>query len=139
MTPTLIGRIQTRIFLMLFVALPWTLLITPVLPGTGDAPLSMVYRTTLRAWLYVVVIGVVVWEPIYHGLQQFRWEKDWPSMYALLVGVFEGFVVWLLLDNVRWYTFVVLFSTTWSLVWLTAIGPMRLLLIRWRFRGGRIL
>lgn len=139
MTPTLFGRIQTRIFLMLFVALPWTLLVTPVLPGTGDAELSSVYRMSLRAWLYVLVIGCVIWEPIYHGLQQFRWEKDWPTMFAYLVGAFEGIVVWLLLDNVRWYTFVILFATTWTLVWLAAIGPIRVLLLRWRFRGGRIL
>ncbi len=139
MTPTLIGRIQTRIFLMLFLALPWILLITPVLPGTGDAPLSTVYRMSLRAWLYVLVIGCVVWEPIYHLLQQFRWEKDWPTPFAWLVGAFEGFVVWLLLDNVRWYTFLILFATTWTLVWLAAIGPIRVVLIRWRFRGGRVL
>lgn len=138
MTPTLIGRVQTRIFLMLFIALPWTLLITPLLPGTGDASLSSVYRMSLRAWFLVLVIGCVVWEPIYHGLQQFRWEKDWPTMFALLVGVAEGIVVWLLLD-VRWYTFVILFASTWLLVWLTAIGPIKILMIRWRFRGGRII
>ena len=27
---------------------------------------------------------------VYHLLQQFRWEKDWPTLFALLVGVPEG-------------------------------------------------
>ena len=36
MTPTHLGRLQTRIFLVLFVGLPWTLLVSPFLPGPRD-------------------------------------------------------------------------------------------------------
>jgi hypothetical protein len=33
--------------------------------------------------LAVAVLGVV-WELIYHFLMQFRWEKDWPTLFGLL-------------------------------------------------------
>ena len=36
------------------------------------------------------------WEFVYHFLQQFRWEKDWPSLFGLVTGVNEGALVWVL-------------------------------------------
>ena len=36
MIPTLSGRIQTRIWLILFIGIPWTLIITPFLPNNRD-------------------------------------------------------------------------------------------------------
>ena len=44
----------------------------------------------------VTVLGLG-WEFVYHFLMQFRWEKDWPSMFGLLTAVPEGLLVWLLL------------------------------------------
>ena len=35
--------------------------------------------------------------------------------------------------------FLVQFLTTWLLVWLAAIGPMRVPFVHWRFRGGRLI
>ena len=46
MLPTLNGRIQTRIFLLLVVGGIWTLLITPMLPP--GASLSAAYRDDLH-------------------------------------------------------------------------------------------
>ena len=139
MTPTLSGRIQTRIFLLLLVGVPWTVLITPLLPR-GSATLAEAYRTTFTALGFVLVLGAVLWEPLYHLLQQFRWEKDWPILFSLLTVVNEAILVWAVLpaDPPR-AAFVVQIVSTWVLVWLVAIGPMRVLLIRWRFRGGRVL
>ena len=39
----------------------------------------------------------------------------------------------------RGATFAISFATTWVLVWATANGPLRIVLVRWRFRGGRLL
>ena len=92
----------------------------------------------------VLVLGVL-WEFVYHGLQQFRWEKDWPTFFGLLTMINEGILVWLLLnagvvpgiDSVPLSAFLIQFITTWLVVWLVANGPVQIFFSRWRFRGGR--
>lgn len=141
MTPTFLGRVQTRLLLLATVGVVWTLLVSPILPA-GGAPLSDVYTATFRALGIVAVIGVFFWEPIYHGLQQLRWEKDWPTGVGLVVGLTEGVTTYLVLTttmDVPGAAFVVHFATTWVLVWASVNGPLRIVLLRWRYRGGRIL
>src|SRR3712207_4308025 len=89
MVPILLGRIQTRLFLLATVGAAVTALITPVLPGV-DSP----FQTTFTILTAVAVLGIG-WELLYHLLMQFRWEKDWPSLFGLLTAVPEGLVVWL--------------------------------------------
>lgn len=143
MTPTLAGRIQSRIFLVCTAGLVWTLLLTPLLPR-GFASLSRAYMTTLTALVLVAVIGTVLWEPFYHLLQQFRWEKDWPAILVLLQGVPEGWLVHVALERVLGrpvdlLPFVIHFATTWLVVFACLHGPLRVPFIRWRFRGGRLI
>jgi hypothetical protein len=142
--PTLNGRIQTRIFLLAVVGGLWTLLITPVLPI--DTPLPEAYRTTFLVLLTVTVLGVA-WEFVYHFLQQFRWEKDWPTFFGLITAINEGVLVWLLLvlgfvpglpGPVPTTAFLIQFLTVWLIVWLAGNGPMRVPFVHWRFRGGRL-
>src|ERR1700761_9524693 len=95
MIPTLNGRIQTRIFALLVFGGIWTLILTPVLPI--DAPIGTAYKATYIILLTVTVLGVV-WEFLYHFLQQFRWEKDWPTLFGLLTAINEGVLVWILLS-----------------------------------------
>jgi hypothetical protein len=140
--PTLNGRIQTRVFLLAVVGSIWTLVVTPVLP-TG-ASLGDSYGVTFSVLLVVLVLGVL-WEFVYHGIQQFRWEKDWPTLFGLLTGVPEGLLVWFLLaggvlwvDGVPGPAFVLHFASTWLLVWLVANGPMRVPFVHWRINGGRL-
>lgn len=144
MLPTLNGRIQTRIFALLVFGGLWTLVITPVLP-TG-ATLSESYKATYLILLTVTVLGIG-WEVIYHGLQQFRWEKDWPTFFGLITAINEGLLVWALLaagavpglpNGVTGAAFVIDFVTVWLVVWLIVNGPMRVPFIRWRFNGGRL-
>lgn len=137
MTPTLFGRIQTRIFTCATVGGLWTLIVTPFLPRSPS------YKVTFTALGLVALLGVVLWEPIYHFLQQFRWEKDWPAMFILLEAIPEGVLVYLLLPPlsdtpvVPWQPFVVLFVTTWLAIFVFVHGPIRVPFLRWRFRGGR--
>jgi hypothetical protein len=144
MVPTLNGRIQTRIVLLATVGSVLTLLVTPLLPI--NAPLGTAYKTTFIILLTVIVLGVV-WEFIYHFLMQWRWEKDWPSMFGLITGVPEGALVWLLLylhavpglhATPPFGAFIADFAVVWVGVWLVANGPMRVPFLRWRFRGGRL-
>lgn len=145
MVPVLLGRIQTRIFLLALVGSAVTALITAWLPAAGG-PLADRYRTAFAVLAAVAVLGVV-WELLYHLLMQFRWEKDWPSLFGLLTGVPEAVVLWLLLraDAVPGVAatppgaaFALHFAAVWVAVWLAANGPMRVPFLRWRFRGGRL-
>ncbi|WP_436759794.1 hypothetical protein [Streptosporangium sp. V21-05] len=144
MVPTLLGRIQTRLFMLATVGVVITLLIVPLLPGSG--PLSGRYVNGLLVIAAVAVLGVV-WELIYHFLMQFRWEKDWPTLFGLLTLVPEGLVLYFLLrsgavdfiDPVPPAAFWTHFTVVWVSIWLVTNGPMRVPFIRWRFRGGRVL
>lgn len=153
-TPTLLGRIQTRLFLLATVGVLLTFAVGPILPvtidgidTTGAANLGGTYAVAFFALAVVSVLGVVVWEPLYHLAQQFRWEKDWPTLLGLVTGINEGLATWFILTRFAPDTGVVMgpagFATMFTVVWvgvfLFANGPMRVLFIRWRFRGGRIL
>jgi hypothetical protein len=144
MTPTLNGRLQTRVFLILVVGSAWTLIIGPALPRPANAGLADIYTGAFEV-LAVVLVAGLLWELAYHSLQQLRWEKDWPTLFGFLTGINEGLVAWVLVVPlglttvvVPTTTFVVHFVTTWIVTWLWANGPMRVVFLRWRFRGGRI-
>ncbi len=142
MTPSLLGRLQTRLLLVVAFGLPWTILLLPVVATIADGDWAMAIRATLTALALVGVLGLVVWEPLYHLLQQYRWEKDWPTSLGLFTALNEGVVVWVLLDRmlgVSFSTFVTHFVTTWLLLWFVVHGPLRVLALRWRYRGGRLI
>ncbi len=139
MVPILSGRLQTRLVVLGLVGLLWTLLVTPLLALGGD--LGATYRATLFGWGATLLLGLVLWEPLYHGLMQFRWEKDWPTLFLLLESIPEAALVGLLLWQVgppaTPGVFVAHFFSTWIVVFLVIVGPLRVPFIRWRFRGGR--
>jgi hypothetical protein len=144
MVPTLAGRLQTRILMLATVGVIVTAIITPLLGLPGS--LSAAYKTTYIILATVAVLGIV-WELIYHLLMQWRWEKDWPSLFGLLTGIPEGVVIWLLLaahavpgigGTVPGGAYLADFIVIWLCVWLAVQGPMRIPFIRWRFRGGRL-
>jgi len=153
MTPTLFGRIQTRLFLLGTVGVIVTVIVSPFLPveilylhDRLDV-IPGIYAITFGALAIVAALGVL-WELLYHLLQQLRWDKDWPTPIALLVGFSEAAVAWWVL---RWigpkpFTvvmhppgFFILFAAVWVSVFLAAQGPMRVMFVRWRFRGGRVI
>ncbi len=153
MTPTLFGRIQTRVVMILVLGFPWTVVITPFLPNPDSASLDDQYITMFTALLVVGVVGVG-WECVYHGLQQFRWEKDWPTIFGLVVALPEGILTYLILNagapwdrrprpgsfdpgSIPLSTFVPMFLTVWIIIWAFTNGPMQIFSLRWRFRGGR--
>lgn len=148
MTPTLRGRIETRVLLGL-VACLWTAFVVPWLPHPAPAGDATVYRVAFEALGLTTGIGVV-WEVAYHGLQQFRWDKDWPSLFGLLTLLNEGALLWFVLywtgvlpGSALATTFVPLFVSyfvsTWVLLWMFMQGPLRVVHLRWRFEGGRVL
>jgi hypothetical protein len=141
-TPVLFGRIQTRLFLLATFGLVWTIILTPFLTLISSASLSQLYQATLLALVLTGVIGIL-WECLYHFLQQFRWEKDWPAIFILLESIPESFVVFFVLQKIVSFdvppiAFGLDFYTTWIVVFFAAHGPLRVPFIRWRYRGGRI-
>lgn len=145
MLPILAGRIQTRIFVLVVVGALWTAIITPVLPP-HRASLGDRYQATFTVLAIVLVLGLG-WECVYQGLQQFRWEKDWPTLFGFLTGINEGVLTWLVIQHVSLPgtpaitggTFLLHFTTVWLVTWLFLNGPMRVPFVHWRFRGGRII
>jgi hypothetical protein len=144
MVPTLPGRIQTRIYLLATVGSIVTALLTPLLSLPG--PVSAAYRTTYIILASVLVVGIG-WELLYHLLMQWRWEKDWPSLFGLVTGVPEGILIWILLAAHAvpgisapppLSAYLTDFIVVWLCVWLVSQGPMRIPFIRWRFHGGRL-
>jgi len=147
MLPTLNGRIQTRILGLGIIGFVVALFITPLLP-TGTLSLGQSYRVTFSVVIAVVLVGVL-WELLYHGLQQFRWEKDWPTLFGMVTIVNEGVLMWLLVghstlvvpEHLRpsLLAFTIQFVITWLAFWIVVNGPMRVVFHRWRFAGGRFL
>jgi hypothetical protein len=139
MTPTLIGRLQTRVFATVVVGLPWTVVLWLVLPGADLG--QMVWILTAMG---AVGLG---WELLYHWLMGYRWEKDWPTLLGLLTGLNEGFLLWLLLAwglvpgvdiGPSGTRFLLHFTGAWIAIWLWLQGPMTVVDPRWRCRGGRV-
>jgi hypothetical protein len=130
--------------LLATVGLVVTAAVTPLLPT--DAPMGRRYATTCLVLATVAVLGVG-WELVYHVLMQFRWEKDWPTLFGLLTVVPESWLVWMLAEHgmvpgltiPSFAVFGVHFGVTWLCVWLVANGPMRVPFLRWRFHGGRLI
>ncbi len=151
MIPTFNGRIQTRILLVLLIGVPWTLIITPFLPGNrGGLGLGKIagelYPATFTALAIILVVGVVLWEPIYYVLQLCRWEKDWPVMFFMLELIPEAVLAWYIFKEIgpdtagiaTKSTYITHVCSTWVLMFLFVLGPIKVLFIRWRFNGGRI-
>ncbi|MGH9278991.1 MAG: hypothetical protein ACRD12_12910 [Acidimicrobiales bacterium] len=139
MVPTLLGRIQTRIFLLVVIGGLWTLVIGPFLPVSG-ATVGDKYETAFKVLGVVLLLGIG-WELLYHFLMQFRWEKDWPAFFGFWTAIPEGLLAWFVVKDwldVPGAAYVLQFATTWIVAWLFVNGPMRVPFLRWRFRGGRL-
>src|ERR1700755_2670377 len=95
MVPTLSGRIEPRLFLLAVIGGLITLVIVPASPGS--APIGDKYRNGFLVLISVAVLGVL-WELLYHFLMQWRWEKDWPTLFGLVTSVPEGLLIWILLS-----------------------------------------
>ncbi len=173
MTFTLRGRLQTRMFLVVGVGGIWTAIITPLLPsppmagrsGIGMAQMIMARDTVVivpfnKLWLdyqitfetIAVMLGLgLIWECLYHCLQQVRWDKDWPPLFSLLEVIPEGLVLWVMinalgiehgsiaLNSPGIPMFAIHLISTWVIMWIFMVGPMHVISLRWRFEGGELI
>ena len=137
MTPTLLGRWQTRLLLTLTVGIVLTV---PFAAIIGGAAFTILF--SLLFWGFL-------WDGLYTLIQKFRWDRDWPAAFQVAAGIWEAFFLLFLISTVGLFGifiddgafsifwFIVHYSTVWLGMFVAAQVLMRLLFPQWRFRGGR--
>ncbi|GAB5446738.1 hypothetical protein [Gymnodinialimonas sp.] len=146
MIPTLAGRLQTRLFLFIVIGLPVTLAFGLWQTG-GQWDWS---RIQLYVWFLCTVTGLgLLLDPIYIFAQSLRWERDWPFVFQAFFSWVE-FALALALARTGLLPFlpeaafaslgplVLHFTLVFVPSFLALLGPMQVLFIRWRFKGGQL-
>jgi hypothetical protein len=135
MTPTYLGRIQTRILLLATVGAVVTLLYA-ILAAIIFQPLDFLKPFVL---LILVIVFGIGWDILYNFAQKLRWDRDWPPAFSFIAAFIEMLPVMLiaLLLNIHPVFFLFHYWTVWWATFIMALGPMRIIFPRWRFRGGQ--
>ena len=137
MTPTLKGRWQTRILLLVTIGTLVTYCTIYLLQIDTQVPWSILG--------YVLLFGCI-WDVFYNYLQTFRWDRDWPPAFQLAAGFIEAIVLWLVLNQlilpgIPQTPSITIFTIHYSVVWLSTFiasqGPIRIIFPRWRYHGGK--
>lgn len=115
MTPTLAGRIETRIAVSFAFALP-----VLIFAGMGSI------------FFIMLAVGILL-DFLYNFLQYRRWDGDWPLVLSLISGLAEGVLLWFLVGLQIPVYGLILILTLIAQVTLGILFPYR------RFKGGRIL
>lgn len=141
MTPTLIGRWQTRLFLFATVGV---LITWPFSLGLIEPKFGAGYFRILG---YLALFGCG-WDILYNYLQKFRWDRDWPGAIQLLTGIWEAIFVACVVkslglpsvpkEDLSLFWFAIHYSLVWVGIYVASHTLMRILFPRWRFRGGQI-
>lgn len=139
MTPTLLGRWQTRFFLLGTLGLVITAILWFKYANLGQpAPLFQVLG-------YLALFGLG-WDVLYDYFQQFRWDRDWPAIFQLAAGVWEGLFIFALIRvvglpgigrEISLSVFLWHYGLVWAAAFLSSQSLMRILFPHWRFRGGQ--
>ncbi|OIP73369.1 MAG: hypothetical protein AUK43_00475 [Oscillatoriales cyanobacterium CG2_30_40_61] len=141
MTPTLIGRWQTRLFLFATIGI----LVTLVFLGLkiSDQPRSIYF------WVlgYISCFGLI-WDILYIKIQQLRWDRDWPGAFQLLAGIWEALFLLILIKTIglpglsasefNLGLFIFHYSCVWIAIFIASQSLIRILFPYWRFRGGQL-
>ena len=136
MTPTLRGRWQTRLVLLLTIGVGVTAFFGMIYQdfGVGFSILG-----------YILIFGLV-WDVWYNFLQSLRWDHDWSPALYLAAGIWETVILWVLIqflglpgipDNLNAFIFLFHFGSIWVITMFIMFGPLRIIFPRWRFRGGQ--
>lgn len=140
MTFILVGRWQTRLFLLMVVGLPVT------------AVFAWFYGSVQPLALlgYVLLLGLG-WDVLYNYGQTWRWNRDWPPLFVWVAGLWEGLFLWTLLHllwvlgltlpgvmvGVGYGRFAAHYLTVFALTWVGSQSLLPILFPRWRFHGGQ--
>ncbi|MEZ5856212.1 MAG: hypothetical protein R3D67_16215 [Hyphomicrobiaceae bacterium] len=156
MTPTLLGRWQTRILLYIFIGLPVTLIYAWWLSAwrfssvyTWLPPYELtVFQDPFKFITALLILGLVL-DVLYIQIQRFHWDQDWPFAYQFFFSILEFFILFYAMD----YGFLdfmfpdgrIPFSTaSWHFTWvfvpsfIALLGLVQIFLVRWRFKGAEL-
>ena len=145
MTPTLMGRWQTRFLLFGTVGVLVTLIFGRIYQD---------HMTLLAVLSYLLLIGFL-WDILYNYLQSWRWDQDWPPLFQLFCGIVEGMFIWILMllwEQFHWFgsphlpcvapeltfaLFVAHYIIVWLMIFVATQGLLRIIFPRWRYHGGQ--
>lgn len=142
MTPTLLGRWQTRLLLLATVGV---LISLPFAMGIIGSGANEVYYWILG---YVAIFGLG-WDVVYNQIQKYRWDRDWPAAYQLMAGIWEMIFVYcgvkilgflpipIPKEELDPLSFLFHYGMVWLGVFIVSQSLMRIVFPRWRFRGGQ--
>lgn len=139
MTPTLIGRWQSRIFLLATIGILFTL---PFALNNSSQQIEWIYFWVL---FYIALFGLA-WDILYNYLQKFLWDHDWPGILQFIAAIVEGVFLALAInliglpyipqDKFSLPIYIFQYSVVWIATYCASWVVMRLLFPRARFRGG---
>jgi hypothetical protein len=138
MIPTIVGRIQTRILLVLtlgnLVTFLWSLLF-----NNYYIPFLILYIN--------LILGIAL-DFVYNFIQDMRWDRDWPPILAFIGGIVEGVVLWLVInytpladvfnDKVALINFLLHYISVFVSTFCTMLFFMNIFFPKWRYNGGKI-
>ncbi|MEL7333920.1 MAG: hypothetical protein AAFN12_16860, partial [Cyanobacteria bacterium J06560_2] len=75
MTPTLLGRWQTRFLLFMTVGVLLT------------CPFTIAVEGAFFSVLFCILLWGFLWDCLYTFTQKFRWDRDWPAAYQVAAGI----------------------------------------------------
>ncbi|MGI9477227.1 MAG: hypothetical protein ACR2PI_11030 [Hyphomicrobiaceae bacterium] len=144
MTPTLLGRWQTRFLLYAIIAIPVTLAFSYALIGRLWPP-------SLPPFVFVTAIMVVgfVLDIAYVQIQRFRWDNDWPFAFQFFFSILEFLIAYGLMSlgwfdhltsgvRIEFTTAALHFTLVFVPSFLALLGGIQIFLTDWRFKGGEI-
>lgn len=148
MTPTLFGRWQTRLLLLATVG---AIVTVPFFLGIIGPQLDDSARF-VYFWVLAYVAGFgLIWDAIYQQIQKSRWDSDWPGALQAIAGIWEyifvvcgtklfGFLpipATIPKENLDLFWLTIHYWTVWLAVYTISQSLMRIIFIRWRFKGGQ--
>lgn len=136
MTPTLVGRWQTRLFLFATIGVLVTALFA-FLYNDGQTPFVILG--------YVFIFGLG-WDLLYQFLQSFRWDRDWPPGLIFAAGVWEGIFIFSLIRLIGLPgisaaltsgQFWAHYGTVFIMIFICSFSLLHILFPHWRLHGGQ--
>jgi hypothetical protein len=148
MTPTLLGRWQIRFFLLGTVGVIVALVTGKLVGDVAGVPSLSYGITTLPLFvlLYVFVQGVIL-DLLYQYIISYRWDRDWPTPFQVAAGIFEGVLLWILIQflplpgvdrtKLPLLVYFAQYAITWFCIFVLTQGMLRVLWPNWHYHGGQ--
>lgn len=123
MTPSLSGRLQTRLILTIMVGFPVGLYFVNLLP------------------ILLMFLFGIVWDIFYSFIQSKRWDRDWPPLLIAIGGLMEGLFLYTFLTQILKVStihFFKMYGTIFIIMFIMQTGVLNIFLPYRRHKAGRV-